>query len=194
MPPTPAPAPTRKYWPWVAGVVVITALVLAVWVLMASTPLPPPAPTPSLPEAGTQGPGTSQGGQGLSIPINGGSSISTRDFLSDTQTISDPNNPGYYYLGYHQSTGPEDASATDAPPYVIGYIVQTHYFNVGLYAEPIGQVRIEAEQYLLNMLGITEEEACTLKYMVSVPNNVNSYYSGQNLGFSFCPGAVKLPQ
>ena len=161
---------------------------------MASTPLPPPAPTPSLPEAGTQGPGTSQGGQGLSIPINGGSSISTRDFLSDTQTISDPNNPGYYYLGYHQSTGPEDEAATVAPPYVISYIASTHYFNIGLYKEPIGQTRRDAEQYLLKALGVGQNDLCTLKYMLSVPEDVNSVYAGQNLGFSFCPGAVKLPE
>ena len=128
------------------------------------------------------------------VPISNGTSIATRDFLRDPATVGDPANPGYYYLGYHQSMDPADATATADPPYVIGYVATTHHFNIGLYREPIGQVRKEAEQYFLKALGISQEAACVLKYMVSVPEDVNVVYASQNLGFSFCPGAVKLPQ
>ena len=41
-------------------------------------------------------------------------------------------------------------------------------------------------------LGISESDMCRLSYMVSVPNRVNTIYAGQNLGFSFCMGAVAL--
>jgi len=46
---------------------------------------------------------------------------------------------------------------------------------------------------LLQQLGISEQDACRLRYSVSVPFSVNPLYSGKNLGFSFCPGATPLP-
>lgn len=185
---------TTNYALWgaiVLGVIVIAGLVI--YLLMPAKPKPVVQP-PSLPGAGTNTPQGSTSATTYTVPISSGLSVATKDFLHDPATVSDPNNPGYYYLGYHQSTGPEDTTATDAPPYVIEYIAQTHYFNIGLYQEPIGQARHDAEQYLLNTLGISQDAACALKYMVSVPDKVNSYYSGENLGFSFCPGAVQLPQ
>lgn len=187
---------TSRYLLWGAVVLVVVGIIaLIAYLIKPVKPAPVPAEGPSLPDAGSQ-PSTTGGvsSGSILIPISGGSSVATKDFLNDSATVSDPVNPGYYYLGYHESVGPEDTTATDAPPYVIEYIAATHYFNIGLYAEPIGQVRRDAEQYLLTTLGVSQDAACALKYMVSVPDKVNSYYSGQNLGFSFCPGAVQLPQ
>ena len=187
----------RRYALWGAlalGAIILIAILL--YALTPAKPAPRPQPSPSLPVSGTSGGSTSTaaGNTAYSVPISSGVSIATRDFLHDPATVADQSNRGYYYIGYHQSTGPQDTTATANPPYVIEYIAQTHYFNIGLYQEPIGQVRRAAEQYLLNTLGISSDEACTLKYMVSVPDKVNSVYSGENLGFSFCPGAVQLPE
>jgi hypothetical protein len=118
----------------------------------------------------------------------------TKDFLKDPATVKDPINPGYYYLGYHVNEGVPDPTATNTPPYIIEYISATQYFNIALLQEPIGTVRKEAEQFLMADLGISQKQMCQLNYMVSVPDNVNSQYSGINLGFSFCPGATELPQ
>lgn len=114
--------------------------------------------------------------------------------ITDPATTKDPINSGYYYLGYHVSEGVPDSTATVNPPYIITYISATHYFNIALLQEPIGPVRIEAEQYLMTRLGITENQMCSLDYMVSVPYRVNLQFSGKNLGFSFCPGATVLPK
>lgn len=123
---------------------------------------------------------------GISSVTNvGEGAIQTVNFLSDPTTVKDPNNEGYYYLG-HQ--------ASDNSPYVITYISATQYFNVALLQEPIGPVRKDAEQYLMTRLGISQNQMCQLDYMVSVPDRVNSQYSGINLGFSFCPGATVLPE
>ncbi|HWU24755.1 MAG TPA: hypothetical protein VN086_03325, partial [Candidatus Paceibacterota bacterium] len=114
-------------------------------------------------------------------------SISTAqsNFLAKPDVHEDSYNPGYYYVGYQ----PTDASA----PYLIRYIADTNYFTIGIVSEPIGASRAKAESYLMQLLGVTKEQMCTLNYAVYVSNDVNSQYSGTNLGFSFCPGAVQLP-
>lgn len=195
MPPESTPvqlSQKRSLMPWIIGGVVLVVLVIVAVAFFSGNKAPKTAhKTPSLPGPGamTTGPRVPD----ISIPINSGASVQTRDFLKDPRTVADQINPGYYYLGYHTSTGPNDSTATADPPYIIEYIATTHYFNIGLYKEPIGEARKNAESYLTNALGISAQALCTLKYMVSVPERVNATYAGQNLGFSFCPGAVKLP-
>jgi hypothetical protein len=135
------------------------------------------------------------GGQGNTISIASayGGTIQVKDFENDPVFAKDPVNSGYYYFGYHFSQGVSDSTATDTPPYVIEYIGSTQYFSIALLQEPIGQSRQEMEQYLMTHLGITQNQMCQLKYMVSVPASVDPTYAGTGLGFSFCPGATQLP-
>jgi len=136
------------------------------------------------------------GQQQSSITVigSGGVAIPTRDFLRASTTGEYPN-AGYYYLGYHTAgAGVVDPTATNNPPYLIEYIKATQYFNIELLKEPIGETRSAAEQFLISNLSISQDQMCQLNYMVSVPDRVNSRYAGRNLGFSFCPGATKLPE
>ena len=130
----------------------------------------------------------------ISITSVDGGTIQTINFIADPATAKDPINAGYYYLGYHMNEGFPDPTASDNPPYVISYIDSTQYFNIALLQEPIGSVREEAQQYLMQHLGISQDQMCRLNYMVSVPDRVNSQFSSKNLGFSFCPGATVLPK
>lgn len=66
------------------------------------------------------------------------------------------------------------------------------YFVVSLIKEPIGAARLAAETYVVQLLGITQDDACRLNYSIIVLENVNPVYAGKNLGFSFCPGALSL--
>jgi len=50
------------------------------------------------------------------------------------------------------------------------------------------------EQFMLKTLGISQQQLCALNYSVGVTRYVNEQYTAKNLGFSFCPGAVVLPQ
>jgi hypothetical protein len=110
-------------------------------------------------------------------------------FLDSPESHEDPNNPGIYFIGYQPNS--EDASAS---PYLITFTKETGYFNVAITQEPIGETRRAAEKYLMAFLRLTQERMCSLNYTVYVANSVNTQYSGTNLGFSFCPGAVQLPQ
>jgi hypothetical protein len=177
-----------KIWVISIGAVILIGLILAFWLtaLKSQTPAAnsPAGQNVELPVAGSVGPTTV-----TSTSIQG-----AKDFINDPATAKDPINPGYYYLGYHVNEGVPDPTATNNPPYIIEYISATQYFNIGLLSEPIGPVRLEAEQFLMNSLGISESQMCKLNYMISVPESVNSQFAGMNLGFSFCPGATVLPK
>lgn len=117
------------------------------------------------------------------------------DFIDNGTTISDTENPGNYELagslGYCMPN--TKCAATPTTDYNIGYERSSDTFTVALLKEPLGQVRSEAEQFLLSKLGITKSQLCGLKYYVGTTYYVNEQYDSQNLGFAGCPGAVALP-
>lgn len=65
-------------------------------------------------------------------------------------------------------------------------------FAVSLDREPLAQARLAAEQYLLSMLGVSQAELCQLQVYIGTAVTVNPFFSGDNLGVSFCPGSVAL--
>lgn len=181
-------------------IIVLTLVVIAgiaiVFFHRSSTPTVPlqDGSLPIVDGQMTAATGTDATSDTLSLAGTSGAVIVAQNFLASPTTVGDTANPGYYYLGYHLPMSPSDTTGDVSAPYVIEYIATTNYFGISLLQEPIGESRHRAEQYLLASLGVSESQACTLKYMVSVPDSVNSLYSGQNLGFSFCSGAVQLPQ
>lgn len=138
----------------------------------------------SFPTSGSANTTVPGGTVSMTLPTPGGAVLHTKNFLASPETKADSVNTGYYYLGY---------SASESAPYLIQYIAATNYFNIELLREPLGATRKAAETYLMSALGVSAEELCSLDYTVGTPNSVNSTYAGTNLGFSFCPDAVKLP-
>jgi hypothetical protein len=122
--------------------------------------------------------------------------VITRDFIHNGETVTDTVNPGTYQLAgsleycLADGTCPSGAATSD---FSISYNSKTQFFNVALVNEPLGPVRAAAEKFLTSRLGVSSAQMCRLQYFVGTPNYVNSSYSGKNLGFSFCPGAVPLP-
>jgi hypothetical protein len=133
----------------------------------------------------------------MTLSTNGGGTLATLDFVHNGVTLEDPENKGNYYLAgntgycYANGTCQNVGSTTD---FAIEYFPKGNVFVVGLSTEPLGKVRTEAQTFLLNDLGITQAQACSLNYSVMTADSVNEQYAGQNLGFSFCSGAVELPQ
>ncbi len=170
------------------GISIILLLILGVWIYRsyATKKGSTPTTTDTVVFPGANGVNSNGGATTpkLSIKSDSGNEILVNNFLASSVAQADPDNEGYYNLG---------AILTENAPYRITYISATSYFNIGILEEPLGSTRVQAETYLMNVLGISQQEMCSLKYSVSVPNDVNSVYSGMNLGFSFCPHAVKLP-
>lgn len=125
---------------------------------------------------------------GIRLKTTSGS-ISVRDFLNDSRTSADPVNQGHFQLGYYIDPQVETESS---PPYYIEYVADAQYFTIALLQDPIKDSRTQAEQFLLEYLGINQEQLCSLNYMVSAPVRVSSLLAGQSLGFSFCPGSISL--
>ena len=196
----------NKIWHIAVGAIIVAGLVgFTLWVTGSGNQ--PSASQPDgqnvgLPVAGSvgntttdvNGSTTATSEAVMSIAGAGGGVVETNNILADPAVVKDPINSGYYYIGYHVNEGVPDTTATNNPPYVITYIGATQYFNIALLQEPIGTVREEMEQYLMTHLGIPQSQMCRLNYMVSVPDYINSFYSGKNLGFSFCPDATVLPK
>jgi len=135
-----------------------------------STPISPSAPNPD-----------------ATISIAGeGGSVSVKNFLLDETTVTDKSNPGQYYIAG------EFSPASNNPAYSIVYKEKDQAFTIGLWREPLSQTRTHAEEEFLRVLGISKEAACRLRYVISAPYEISPFYSGKNLGFSFCPGAVEL--
>ena len=182
---------------WIIGGLTVLVLVVVAWFLLASTTKEPvPATDITLPSAGDTGQenGSSGSAKTILLPTGTGTSIETKDFLIDQETVADPVNAGHYYLGYHEPEGVTDPTATENPPYVVEYLANTHFFIIVLGQEPLGSVRKDMEQYLMTHLGLTRDGMCQLKYQVGVPARVNAQYAGTDLRFSFCPGATVLPE
>lgn len=132
----------------------------------------------------------------LTVETSDGSPILVKDFISNGITIEDPSNKGWYFLaGDSGACNPDGTcpSAGSEKDFSILYDSVTKSFVVSINTEPLGAVRKNAEQYLMNALGLTESDMCRLEYSVMTTSYVNATYGGENLGFSFCPGAIKLP-
>lgn len=176
-----------------AGVAVTALLVGVGWYFSKNTN-PPTQPTVtnsttsgSIPSNNTvttgsvPTPGTTQ--TALSVQGINGATIAIKDFIHASSTVVDPNNQGQYFLN---NTGKQKSVV----PYNILYVAADQSFTIALLQEPIGDSRRQAESALQNSLGISESDMCNLRYRVLVSHSVNSYYSGKNLGFSFCPDAI----
>ncbi|MDB5194936.1 MAG: hypothetical protein JWO84_120 [Parcubacteria group bacterium] len=178
-----------------AGILLLVLLLIAGLVLaFAKKSAAPGTPSsPSFPQSsGTTIP---SGTPTQTITTANGNGLIVKDFIHNGETISDTQNPGSYLLagqlGYClPSTRCSAATSTD---FNIGYNETNQAFTVALLTEPLGQARLNAEQFLEDRLGLTKDELCKLNYYVGTTYWVNERYAAGNLGFSSCPGATKLP-
>jgi hypothetical protein len=126
---------------------------------------------------------------------NDGIGISVKDFINNGETVADTINPGSYYLagsvGYCLGDGTCPAGAK-SEQFTVSYSRQKDLFIVSILAEPLAESRALAERFVADRLGIGGNQMCRLNYQVSVTSGINEFYSGRNLGWSFCPGAVIL--
>ena len=163
------------------------------------------SPTPGLPVAGSNVPvenvsgsfATSTTGKAMMSLSTKSGALVVIDFIHNGETIADVVNPGSYVLagtlGYCLANGtcPSGYVTSD---FSVLYNEKMNFFDIVLLKEPLGTVRFKAEQFLVDRLGITEQQACSLNYSIGAPYWVNTIYSDKNLGFSFCPGATVLPK
>ena len=157
--------------------------------------MPEPVTFP-ISSGGTSGGAATSSRATITVGTIAGQSLEVRDFIHDPRTVADVVNPGSYLLAGELGYCLGDGScpvASDITDFSVMYSETTQAFTIVLLREPIGETRRRAEAFMLERLGITETEACALRYHLGVPTSVNETFAGRNLGFSFCSGAAKLP-
>lgn len=188
--------------PVVVGISVLVAVTLLVFAYLwysgkSRNDTQPPVPAPGFPLATTTRPDGGMTNSSMDVAGRDGLTITVRDFVHNGVTIEDPANEDIYYLSGSSGVCLEDGScpvAGNDRGFNIVYFEADGSFAVSLNEEPLGEQRRRAEQYLMQALGIGEVELCALRYTVGTTVYVNETYGSMgNLGFSFCPGAVKLP-
>ena len=183
---------TTSYRPWLIALIMLGALIL---IAVAMFLIWGPGVTPTETPGGNNGNpfGTPSGnvtpggttGQVTVLQTYDGETVAVPDITEGKQSFVVGANT-YYALTNNQDTqGP-------AAKYDIIYGTDSS-ITVGLFKEPLGASRLEAEAELSRLLGLPNETLCTLDVTVAVPIRVNEFYSARNLGLSFCPGAVTLP-
>jgi hypothetical protein len=115
----------------------------------------------------------------ISIQTKDGGTLFVNDFLKSPKTTIDEEG---------------DATLKDDPNYTILYYKMDQSVFIGLLGGNLPQVRSDAEKELLNILGITEQDACQLKVSTTVPASVSEKAAGKDYGLSFCPSGKPLPK
>lgn len=134
--------------------------------------------------AGQPRQGTSSGTLSLRS-LNG--IIQVRDFTKDKDASMTLEEDGWY-VTYPNTKGLSYAELW----YEIDYTLPDQRLSVTIYREPIGEVRAKVASDVVERLGISTQELCTLDSLVFAPRWVNSFYADKNLGFPGCPDSVKL--
>src|SRR5690606_7392946 len=76
--------------------------------------------------------------------------------------------------------------------YNIFYSEVDNTFTISLLNTPLEETREQAQNRLLDLLGVPKDQLCRLKTMVTVPYWLNEELAGKNLGISFCLGSISL--
>ncbi|PIR69561.1 MAG: hypothetical protein COU47_02290 [Candidatus Niyogibacteria bacterium CG10_big_fil_rev_8_21_14_0_10_46_36] len=126
-------------------------------------PISPATPTPPLPT-----------GDKITITTHKGT-VTTNNFFKIARDI-----------------GSDVYSLAETTSYYITYYRPDNSFQIAIGSRPAQASRAQAESALVNLLGITEQEACGLLINLAVPFDVDPALAGHNYNLSFCPDGISF--
>lgn len=164
----------------IGGILLIVLLIIGgvVYVLL---PKETPDPQTNTDPFGALGGGTRVPPDMIRVTLSDGSTADVPDFTKTGQP------EGASAVNGYQVGGGDDEA------FQILYYPEDNGFLISLLSEPLGENRLRAEDVLRGRLQLTDAELCKLNAQVATSITVNETYAGQNLGLSFCAGAVRLP-
>lgn len=172
------------------GSAIILVIALAVWYFFWSVPAPVQTPPGGDNPFGTPaGSATSTGtssGDTVTLVTTGGTSVVVPDFTKGKPSRSLGTQQFYALTSNQQTEGV-------AAQFDIVYGTDSS-ISIILLKEPLGQARLAAEVELRKIIPLSDTELCALNVNVGPTYAVNEFYSNTNVGLSFCPGAITLPQ
>jgi hypothetical protein len=79
--------------------------------------------------------------------------------------------------------------------YDIHFMFSDNSFTITIFNPPIVEVRRQAEEELLNILGVSEQDACKLNVHLGVHRSADSDLGGgADYGLSFCSSGLPFPE
>jgi len=118
------------------------------------------------------------------VAAKNGTRVPVRDFLQ-SPSVSNAFDEAVYVLS-------TSATTEGRVLYEIFYFTTDNTIVISLQDYDLAFAREGAENELRQVLGVTDNELCSLEIRVTVPGAVSEEYSGRNLGLSFCVGNVRL--
>jgi hypothetical protein len=79
----------------------------------------------------------------------------------------------------------------DTDQYQIIYLIREHTFQILISAPPANMSRNLAENALLKILGVSQDDACKLPVAIKIPYSVDQSLAGPEYGLSFCNPNIK---
>jgi len=98
------------------------------------------------------------------------SGVKVADFIGKT---SQDESPGYYTIA-------------KTPDYHIFFLAADELFFISITSYPFDEHRANAEQKLLEVLAITEDDSCKLNVDITTPSYANPDKAGEVYNLSFC--------
>lgn len=134
-------------------------------------------------------------GEGERIVVKGkeGVTFSVPEITQAPGTAVEPYEEDEYVIAEYCLINEGCTDAAEGNGFRIVFEKQRQSFDVLLLAEPLGESRAKATQFLAKTLELTPSQVCSLNVSVGTINAVNGFYAGEELGLSGCPGAVQLP-
>lgn len=158
------------------GIASLALVLSAVWMVVE--------PEPDIPDGFSQFPTTADNVVSVAsdtmVVNRNGTDIEIRDIRSQSETLSVGNNT-YALYGY---------DFEQRYPFAATFNEIDGSIALALLEEPLAASRLAAEQSLQDRLGISEAEMCLMNIYVGVPVSVNEFFSGRDVGLSFCPDSV----
>ena len=74
----------------------------------------------------------------------------------------------------------------NTPDYDIAFYPKGAVFRVSINKEPVEANRRAAEKRLLEILGVSQDQACKLNVYVGISKDIDESYAGVNVGLTFC--------
>lgn len=115
--------------------------------------------------------------------------ISPKNNSTDQKATSQKLNTYLNKLQKYKKTDVADGGFTfslNEKKYTMGYVPFDQSFFISILTPNFGEGREKAEEDLLKMLEINQQEACQLKIYIATPVSINEELAGRTFRLSFC--------
>jgi len=177
---------SKKYIIIIAGIILVLMCIFAFLFLRTSTPAPEDENAQETTPGELPAPASSTLNQPPSAEMAAGFP------KGETLTIGTPSGSVTVKNFYPRIVGGEENTVVilEKPTHFISYDTMDSSFWVAVAAKPFLENRAMAERDFLEVLGISQGNACRLNVVVGIPYGIDPSLNGRQFNLSFCGGGL----